>query len=210
MGHLRRARDLPGRRRGHRALEARRPAHRRTGGRRAGTDGGRHGGRRMTLHSAPAPWSAALGATLLALLLAALALAPASAHAQAARPAQPLEFRDRAEEQRFHQLTLELRCVMCQNQSLADSDAPIAHDLRREVFNLMREGRSDAEIKTFLVGRYGEFVLYRPQFGGATLLLWLAPAVVLLAGVAVVVVVVRTRAAANRRALDPVDDGQEW
>ena len=164
----------------------------------------------MTLHSAPAPWSAALGATLLALLLAALALAPAPAHAQAARPAQPLEFRDRAEERRFHELTLELRCVMCQNQSLADSDAPIAHDLRREVFNLMREGRSDAEIKDFLVARYGEFVLYRPQFGGATLLLWLAPAVVLLAGVAVVVVVVRTRAAANRRALDPVDDGQEW
>nr|WP_229659191.1 cytochrome c-type biogenesis protein [Luteimonas terricola] len=142
--------------------------------------------------------------------MATLALAPSPATAQVARPAQPLEFRDRAEEQRFHELTLELRCVMCQNQSLADSDAPIAHDLRREVFNLMREGRSDAEIKTFLVERYGEFVLYRPQFGGATLLLWLGPAVVLLAGAVVLVVVVRKRAAANRKALDPVDDGQEW
>ncbi|MBJ6979266.1 MULTISPECIES: cytochrome c-type biogenesis protein [unclassified Luteimonas] len=146
----------------------------------------------------------------LALLAAAGLLAPQSAAAQAVRNVQPLEFRDRAEEQRFHQLTLELRCVMCQNQSLADSDAPIAHDLRREVFNLMREGRSDAEIKTFLVERYGEFVLYRPPFGGGTLLLWLGPALVLLAGAVVLVVVVRRRASANRVATDPVDDGQEW
>ncbi|MEN1928274.1 cytochrome c-type biogenesis protein [Luteimonas sp. MJ250] len=153
-----------------------------------------------------------LSGGLLALLLVALSLAlvPAPASAQAARNAQPLEFRDRAEERRFHKLTLELRCVMCQNQSLADSDAPIAHDLRREVFNLMREGRSDAEIKTFLVDRYGEFVLYRPQFGGGTLLLWLGPGIVLLGGAVVLVVVVRKRAARNRVALDPVDDGQEW
>ena len=153
-----------------------------------------------------------LAAVLLGLLLAtfALALAAPMAHAQATRQVQPLEFRDRAEEQRFHQLTLELRCVMCQNQSLADSNAPIAHDLRREVFNLMREGRSDAEIKTFLVERYGEFVLYRPQFGGGTLLLWLGPAIVLLAGAAVLVVVVRRRAAHNRATPAPADDGQEW
>ena len=153
--------------------------------------------------------TAALAACLLVLLLSA-ALAPSPAAAQAVRNVQPLEFRDRAEERRFHALTLELRCVMCQNQSLADSDAPIAHDLRREVFNLMREGRSDAEIKTFLVERYGEFVLYRPQFGGGTLLLWLGPLAVLLAGAAVLVVVVRRRASANRVAPDPVDDAQEW
>jgi cytochrome c-type biogenesis protein CcmH len=164
----------------------------------------------MNPRSPTAPMGAALCAGLLALLLAALLLAPAPVAAQAVRSAQPLEFRDRAEEQRFHALTLELRCVMCQNQSLADSDAPIAHDLRREVFNLMREGRSDAEIKTFLVERYGEFVLYRPQFGGGTLLLWLGPAVVLLAGAVVLVVVVRRRAAANRAAFDSTDDGQEW
>lgn len=147
----------------------------------------------------------------LAAALVAFALAAAvPATAQVVRNAQPLEFQDGAEEQRFHELTRELRCVMCQNQSLADSDAPIAHDLRREVFNLMREGRSDTEIKGFLVDRYGEFVLYRPQFGGGTLMLWLAPALVLLVGAAVVVVVVRKRATANRAALDPVDDGQEW
>ncbi len=164
----------------------------------------------MNLRPASSPIAMLLGAALTLLLAGALAIAPAPARAQVTRPAQPLEFHDRAEEQRFHKLTLELRCVMCQNQSLADSDAPIAHDLRREVFNLMREGRSDAEIKAFLVDRYGEFVLYRPQFGGGTLLLWLGPAVVLLAGAAVVVVVVRRRAAGNRAALDPVDDGQEW
>ena len=163
----------------------------------------------MSLRMPPLARTTFAAAWLLALLLAA-ALAPAPAAAQAVRNVQPLEFRDRAEEQRFHRLTLELRCVMCQNQSLADSDAPIAHDLRREVFNLMREGRSDAEIKVFLVERYGEFVLYRPQFGGGTLLLWLGPAIVLLAGAAVVVVVVRRRASANRAAADPGDDGQEW
>ena len=152
----------------------------------------------------------ALAACLLALLATMCLLATPQAAAQAVRNVQPLEFRDRAEEQRFHELTLELRCVMCQNQSLADSDAPIAHDLRREVFNLMREGRSDAEIKEFLVARYGEFVLYRPPFGGGTLLLWLGPAAVLLAGAVVLVVVVRRRASANRVEADPVDDGQEW
>ena len=148
-------------------------------------------------------------ATLLA-VLAALAFAPPPVAAQAVRNTQPLEFRDRAEERRFHELTVELRCVMCQNQSLADSDAPIAHDLRREVFHLLREGRSDEEIKTFLVDRYGEFVLYRPPFAGNTLLLWIAPAVILLGGLAVLVVVVRRRASANRVAPDPADEAQEW
>lgn len=150
-------------------------------------------------------------ATCLMAFLAGMLLVAPQASAQAVRNVQPLEFRDRAEEQRFHRLTLELRCVMCQNQSLADSDAPIAHDLRREVFNLMREGRSDAEIKQFLVERYGEFVLYRPPFGGGTLLLWLGPAVVLLAGAVVVVLVVRRRASANRVTAGPDDDDrQEW
>ena len=98
---------------------------------------------------------------LLRRLLAALlfALAIGVVHAQAVRDATPLEFRDEAEARRFHDLVAELRCVMCQNQSLADSNAQIAHDLRREVFELMREGRSDAEIRDYLVDRYGEFVL---------------------------------------------------
>src|SRR5690606_17568244 len=150
---------------------------------------------------------------LACLLLAGSALlAAAPATAQAVGDRAPLEFRDRAEEQRFHHLTSELRCVMCQNQSLADSNAPIAHDLRREVFDLMREGRPDAESKGFLVGRYGEFVLYRPQLESDTLLLWLGPPLLLLLGGLVIARIVRSRAARarDRDGRVPEDDDQEW
>lgn len=143
---------------------------------------------------------------LLALLLA---LAPGLVMGQAAQNPAPLEFRDQAEEQRFRNLVAELRCVMCQNQSLSDSDAQIAHDLRREVLGLMREGRSDAEVKDFLVARYGEFVLYRPRVSSSTWLLWFGPALVLLAGAVVVVRIVRKRSAGGRGEV-PMDDGQEW
>lgn len=144
---------------------------------------------------------------LLAALVAGLLLAGADpARAQAVRDATPLEFRDDAEARRFHDLVAELRCVMCQNQSLADSNAQIAHDLRREVFDLMRSGRSDAEIRAFLVERYGEFVLYRPRFGGHTWALWLAPGLLLLVGGVVVARIVRAR---GRQAL-PVEEDQEW
>ena len=145
-------------------------------------------------------------AALLALLLA-LVLAPAPALAQAGSDPAPLVFRDRAEEQRFHALVAELRCVMCQNQSLADSDAQIAHDLRREVLGLMREGRSDAEIEQFLVARYGEFVLYRPRVESRTWLLWFGPLLLVLTGGFVVWRVVRRHAARDPL---PDDDGQEW
>ncbi|MDH5833521.1 cytochrome c-type biogenesis protein CcmH [Luteimonas sp. M1R5S59] len=143
----------------------------------------------------------------MAVLVALLLLAPANpAHAQVVRDATPLEFRDDAEARRFHDLVAELRCVMCQNQSLADSNAQIAHDLRREVFDLMRSGRSDAEIRAFLVERYGEFVLYRPRFGGHTWALWLAPGLLLLVGGVVVARIVRAR---SRQPL-PVEEDQEW
>jgi len=92
-------------------------------------------------------------------------------HAQTLTDPTPLTFQNSAEEQRFHALVSELRCVMCQNQSLADSNAQIAQDLRREVLELMQQGRSDADIKDFLVQRYGEFVLYRPPFAAHTWLL---------------------------------------
>lgn len=108
----------------------------------------------------------------------------------------PMPFRDAAEEARFRALAAELRCVMCQNQSLADSSAPIAKDLRREVFELMREGRSDAEIKAFLVERYTEFVLYKPPLNARTWWLWFTPGLVLLAGATTVMVIVRRRAKA--------------
>ena len=142
-------------------------------------------------------------AALCALLLAGLS---SFAAAQTVRDATPLEFRDQAEERRFHALVSELRCVMCQNQSLADSNAQIAHDLRREVFDLMRAGRSDDEIRGFLVARYGEFVLYRPRFGGHTWLLWLAPALLVIAGGLVIARILRVR---GRQPI-PADEEQEW
>ena len=126
--------------------------------------------------------------------------------AQVADPA-PLRFTSPSEEQRFHALVTELRCVMCQNQSLADSNAQIAHDLRREVLALMRQGRSDAQIRDYLVARYGEFVLYKPRIEEKTWLLWFGPALLLLAGGFVVARVVRRHAGGNAV---PVDDQQEW
>ncbi|WOB24643.1 MULTISPECIES: cytochrome c-type biogenesis protein [Xanthomonas] len=136
-----------------------------------------------------------------------LLLLPWLALAQPVGDPSPLHYRSAAEEARFHALTAELRCVQCQNQSLADSNAQIAQDLRREVLTLMHEGRSDAQIRQFLVARYGEFVLYRPQVESRTWLLWFGPLLVLLLGAGAVVFVVRRRSAAAPAL--PADE-QEW
>jgi cytochrome c-type biogenesis protein CcmH len=93
---------------------------------------------------------------------------------------QALDFKDTAEQQRFRSLTLELRCMVCQNESLAESSAPLADDLRREVLEQMRTGKSDTEVREFLLQRYGDFVLYKPRFAGANIALWLAPPLFLL------------------------------
>ena len=128
------------------------------------------------------------------------------AFAQVNSDSAPLQFQDKSEEVRFHALAAELRCVMCQNQSLADSNALIALSLRHEVLELMRKGKSDAQIKDFLVARYGEFVLYKPRVEPSTWLLWLGPLVLLLVGAGVVMVLVRKRTPGTL----PVDDKQEW
>ena len=94
---------------------------------------------------------------------------------------------------RYEAIIEEVRCVQCQNQTIRDSNALIANDLRREIRRLLGEGRSDAEVYDFLVQRYGEFVLYRPRMSGISLLFWLAPGILLLAGVIVVVRVLRKR-----------------
>ncbi|MGX9189595.1 cytochrome c-type biogenesis protein [Stenotrophomonas sp. Ker107b] len=138
--------------------------------------------------------------------LIALSLALASpVLAQAVSDPTPLQYRDAAEEARFHALAAELRCVQCQNQSLADSNAQIAHDLRREVLVLMQQGNSDAQIKQFLVDRYGEFVLYRPPMEARNALLWFGPPVALLIGAGVLVWVVRRRS----RGIEPMDKSEE-
>ena len=143
---------------------------------------------------------------VLALLLW-LAALPACAQANQQADAAPLQFRDAAEETRFHDLAAELRCVMCQNQSLADSNALIALELRREVLDLIRAGKTDAQVKDHLVQRYGEFVLYKPRVEGRTWLLWLGPALILLAGAALVVALVRRKSA---QAIPRNNEPQEW
>jgi cytochrome c-type biogenesis protein CcmH len=107
-----------------------------------------------------------------------LALTPFVA---AANEAQPTES-DPVSAARAVQLANELRCLVCQNQSIAESNAELAVDLRRQIRDQIAAGRSDDEIVDFMVTRYGDFVLYRPPFKAATLLLWLGPALLVLAG----------------------------
>ena len=102
-------------------------------------------------------------------------------------------FSDPALQHRYEALNRELRCLVCQNQTIADSNAPLAADLRREVREMIAAGKSDDEIRTFMIDRYGDFVLYRPRMTAQNFLLWAAPVLLLLAGAAAVVVVVRRR-----------------
>jgi len=108
---------------------------------------------------------------------------------------EPLVFESQQQQDRFDQLTKELRCLVCQNQNLADSDAPLAHDLRREVHAMLQTGQTNEEIKVFLVQRYGDFVLYRPPVQTNTYLLWVAPLLLLLGGALVLRSSVKKRAA---------------
>lgn len=97
---------------------------------------------------------------------------------------------------RYEAINRELRCLVCQNQTIADSDADLAKDLRHEVRNMLEAGRSDAEIRSFMTDRYGDFVLYKPPVNARTWLLWAAPVLLLGGGlgIAVRVLVRRTRA----------------
>ena len=103
------------------------------------------------------------------------------------------EFSDEALEERYHDLSAELRCPKCQNQNIADSNAPISQDLRKVLYEQLEAGASDAEIRDHMVARYGEFVRYRPSFSGATAALWFAPAILLLLAVVIVVMTLRNR-----------------
>jgi len=96
---------------------------------------------------------------------------------------------------RYEHIIEEVRCLKCQNQSIKDSNAFLAGDLRREIRRMLSEGKTDAEIYDFLVARYGEFALYRPRMSGKTLVLWVAPIVLLLAGGFVLVNILRRRMA---------------
>lgn len=99
-----------------------------------------------------------------------------------------------AEQERFQTLTQELRCPKCQNQNIADSDAPIAKDMREEVHRMLQEGASNEQVVDSLVARFGEFVRYKPELEPRTVLLWATPVIVVVVGLIVVtVVVVRSR-----------------
>jgi cytochrome c-type biogenesis protein CcmH len=103
-------------------------------------------------------------------------------------------FEDAADQARYERVIRDLRCLVCRSESIADSNATLAADLRREVETLIRDGRSDAEIYAFMTERYGDFILLKPPVAPRTWLLWAAPALFLAGGLAIVLVVIRRRA----------------
>lgn len=129
-------------------------------------------------------------ALALAVAFAGLALAFASAaFGQASEVAKP----DPKVERRLKSLAEELRCLVCQNQTIADSSAPLAVDLRNQIRGQIAQGRSDDQIRDYMVERYGDFVLYRPPFKASTAVLWVGPFVLLALGIAVLFKVTRRR-----------------
>jgi cytochrome c-type biogenesis protein CcmH len=106
---------------------------------------------------------------------------------------EKFDFTGNVDEDRYKELIAEIRCLVCQNQSLADSDAELAHDLRKEVYDLMQEGQGDAQIVDFMVARYGDFVLYNPPVKPSTYLLWYGPFVLLAIGFLFLIKTVRQR-----------------
>ncbi len=144
------------------------------------------------------PWP--MVCCLMALLLS------ASARSQAI---EALPFKNHRQELHFQQLTAQLRCPLCQNETLQDSNAPIAHDLRHQVFKLMQQGESDDQIKQYLVDRYSDYVLYEPPVKPMTWLLWFGPFMILVAGASIVAVTVRKSSRAGLPAA-PTEYGDDW
>ncbi len=106
-----------------------------------------------------------------------------------------------AQEQAYKHLIDELRCLVCQNQNLADSNAELAQDLRRKTYEMVKAGKSSQEVVDYMVQRYGDFVLYRPPLKGTTLALWVGPFLILAVGVAVLI-----RVIARRHTVAPMTD----
>ncbi len=114
-----------------------------------------------------------------------------------ASPVDTFEFKDEVTKVRFQALSKELRCPKCQNQNLADSNSPIAADLRRELYELLQQGKADSEVVDFMVDRYGEFVLYRPRVSNVTYILWFGPVLLIFIGIIVVIVILRKKPASK-------------
>lgn len=108
------------------------------------------------------------------------------------------QFNNEVDRERFRSFTEEMRCPKCQNQNLADSDSPISVDLRREIYEMIQDGRSDKEIVDALVNSYGQYILYRPPLNASTWALWFAPVALLLIGIVVLIwITVRRRQGAH-------------
>ncbi len=149
------------------------------------------------MRSAPA---GRLGAWLIGLLLALLAaLATTPAAAREAAPAAD----DPVLEARVLKIAAELRCLVCQNQTIADSHADLAVDLRRQVREMLLRGDSEQQILDYMTARYGDFVLYRPPLKPATAVLWFAPGALLVVGLAVLVLVLRRRSRMSADRFEP-------
>jgi cytochrome c-type biogenesis protein CcmH len=128
-----------------------------------------------------------------------LALGLLFAQGGAATVFQPRDFETEQDALRYKALTEELRCLVCQNQSLADSNAELATDLRERIYAMIAEGASNKEVIDFMVARYGDFVLYRPPLTSSTLLLWVGPFALALIGVTFLMIKIRNRNAARLR-----------
>lgn len=128
-----------------------------------------------------------------------LALAPLWSVSKEAAPA----VEDPVLEAKLMDIAVELRCLVCQNQTIADSNADLAVDLRNQVRQMLKDGKSQREILDYMTARYGDFVLYRPPVKGTTLLLWFGPVLALLAGIAVLVLVLRRRSRLPPDRFDP-------
>jgi cytochrome c-type biogenesis protein CcmH len=110
-----------------------------------------------------------------------------------ASPVDTYVFSNEVTKKRYQALVKELRCPKCQNQNLADSNSQIAVDLRHQVYEMLNQGKADSEIVNYMVERYGDFVLYRPQVSSLTYLLWFGPIVLLLIGLVILIVIVRNK-----------------
>ncbi|TAM97644.1 MAG: cytochrome c-type biogenesis protein CcmH [Rhodanobacteraceae bacterium] len=141
---------------------------------------------------------------LLAIAILALALVLSTS----AFAIDPLPFQSTAQRERFQHLTRELRCMVCQDESLLASNADFAKQLRRQIFDMMQEGKSDKEIKDWLVARYSRFILYDPPLAPSTIALWFGTPAILLAGGTVVAVLLRRRTRPARAIAE--EPGDDW
>ncbi len=133
--------------------------------------------------------------------LAALVLGATTAYA-----VDPTQLPDPALQERYLALTHELRCMQCQNEAIADSPVSLAADLRREVRDMLLAGKSDEDVRNFMVARYGDFILFRPRFNARNAWLWMAPGVLLLIGALVFVRIVQQRSALVSQDNEPLEE----